>query len=314
MKNNDTPMAGVILAAGKGSRMGHLPTRLPKPALPVLDRPILHHQLETLAALGIPKAYIVVGHRGVEIVRQVERMPVPGLDIEYVEQEEALGIAHCVGRLEGRLDSPFMLFLGDIYFHAPRIGEMLGVFRQPGVDGVLGAIEESDPAVISKNFSISADADGRATGVVEKPRFPRSNLKGVGVYVFGPVVFDAIRRTPRTALRNEYEITDSIQIMIQDGCDVRVSTSIDDDLNVTYPRDLIAANLHVLRYRGLDRHVAESAVLGAGVTVEQSVVGSGARVGDGAALRRTVVFAGAEVPPGAQLDHAIVTEREIVKA
>ena len=84
---------GVVLAAGKGSRMAHLPTSLPKCVLPVLGKPILAYQLEIFAALGVRRVFIVVGHRGFEIVREVERLPDLGMQIEYVEQHETLGIA-----------------------------------------------------------------------------------------------------------------------------------------------------------------------------------------------------------------------------
>lgn len=66
-------IVGVTLAAGKGSRMLSLQTLLPKPVLPVLDKPIVYHQLEAMVRLGIRKAIVVVGHRGYEVVRQIER-------------------------------------------------------------------------------------------------------------------------------------------------------------------------------------------------------------------------------------------------
>lgn len=305
-------LLGVVLAAGKGSRMAQLPTRLPKPVLPILDQPIVHHQLRIMAELGIRRVLFVVGQSGYEIVRQVERAPDTGLEIEYVDQEEALGIAHSVGRLEQSIDRPFMLFLGDIYFHAPRINEMLDTFHRPGVDAVLAAIREEDPGMITKNFCITAEC-GRATQVVEKPRFPSSDLKGVGVYLFQPVVFDAIRRTPRTAMRNEYELTESIEIMIRDGRDVRVSLSIEDDLNVTHPADLLAANLRVLEYEGLERYVASTAQVAKDATLDRAVVGGSASIGEGAVVRNCVVFGGAGVAAGERLEDAVVTESGVFK-
>lgn len=303
-----TSLTGVILAAGKGSRMNRLPTELPKPVLPLLDKPIIFYQLQSMARLGIRRAVVVVGYRGFEIVRQIERLSGLDIEIEYVHQEEALGIAHCVGRLEHRIDGPFLLFLGDMFFHAPRLREMLDAAARPGVDAVLGAILEADDMDISRNYCIITDDTGRATRVVEKPRYPQSRLKGVGIYLFHPVVFDAIRRTPRTAMRNEYEITDSIQILIDDGYHVRPSTCIERDLNITYPRDVLTANLWILRREGIDRYVAESAKVGEGVTLEDTVIGGDAVVGSGASLKNTVVFARAVVPENARLDGALVTE------
>jgi len=305
-------LTGVILAAGRGTRMGILPTALPKVVLPILDEPIVYHQLRIMASLGIRKAFIVVGFRGYEVVRQIERMPPSGVEIHYVEQRQRLGIAHCVGTLERRLDGPFMLFLGDIYFDAPRIGDMLDAFQNPEVDAVLGAVEERTIAALQRNYCIISDDAGRATRVIEKPRHPKSRIKGVGVYLFRPFIFDAIRRTPRTAMRDEYEITDSIQILIDDGYYVRACTCVEADLNVTYPKDLLDINLSLLRAKGLERLVGRQVELGEGADIAQSVVCSGARVGAGAVLRECLVFPGAAVDSGARLHRAIVTDEGLL--
>jgi len=157
-----------------------------------------------------------------------------------------------------------------------------------------------------------ADNDGRAIQVIEKPRHPRSRLKGVGVYLFAPQIFDAIRRTPRTAMRDEYEITDSIQIFINDGYHVFPCECIDKDVNVTFPGDLLDLNLRLLEKSGRGSLVAESAEVAADASIEDTIVGADAKVGAGAWLRRSVVFAGATVPDGASLDRAIVTETGIL--
>jgi dTDP-glucose pyrophosphorylase len=298
---------GVILAAGKGSRMLQLPTSLPKCVLPVLGKPILYHQLQLMAKLGIRTVYIVVGHRGFEVVREIERLPSPGIAIRYVEQQETLGIAHCVGCLEPLLDRPFFLFLGDIYLRAPRIGEMLATMAEHSADAVLGAIREDDSEAIRRNFCIVEDEAGLVKRVVEKPRYPQSNLKGVGVYLFTPMVFDAVRRTPRTAMRDEYEITDSIQIMIDDGHQVRATTCIDADINVTFPKDLLAVNLEALKEHGLGQHVEPGATLGPDVTIRESVIGHRATIGPKARLIESLVFGDAVVRPGAEFCRTIVT-------
>ncbi|MCP4639322.1 MAG: NTP transferase domain-containing protein [bacterium] len=314
MGHNTDEVVGVILAAGKGSRMSPLSTRLPKPVLPILNKPIICHQLEAMRSVGIRKAYVVVGYRGFEVVRELERFEQDfDMDIEYVQQEENLGIAHCVGRLESVVNNPFFLFLGDIYFHAPRIREFMDAFREPDVDAVIGAIEEDDPALISRNFSIAVDDADRITHVVEKPRFPRTRLKGVGLYLFSPVVFDAIRRTPRTALRDEYEITDSIQIMIDYGYHVRLSLAVDRDINITYPADLLAANLWLLDQDGLPNAVSPNATVADDAQLSRAVVGAGATIGSGAHLTNCVVFQGCSVAPGESLENAIVTEDGVLR-
>jgi len=313
LSNTAHDIVGVILAAGKGSRMSVLPTRLPKPVLPVLGEPILYHQLRAMAEVGIRRVYVVVGERGYEVVRELERLPRLGLQIEYVEQTETHGIAHCVGCLERYLDEPFLLFLGDIFFVAPRLHEMMDVFSREQPDAVLAAIEETDTAAIRRNFCILTDESGRATRVIEKPRNPRSSIKGVGLYLFRPVVFDAIRRTPRTAMRDEYEITDSIQILIDDGYVVKTSFCVAKDRNVTAPADLLEINLEAIDRLGLDKHVGSDVLIESDAVIRHAVIGSRCRIGKRARVVDSVVFREVTVPEGAQIERAIVTEQGVLR-
>jgi dTDP-glucose pyrophosphorylase len=306
---NANKLTGVILAAGRGTRMGVLSTKLPKPVLPVLNRPIVYHQMQLMAECGVQRVIIVVGHLGFEVARQIERMPGLGLEIDYVPQDRALGIAHSVGALEPHIDSPFLLFLGDIYLQGPKLDRMLTAAAQPGADAVIGSIREPDPSRITRNFCIEADKKNRVSRVIEKPRHPASDVKGIGVYWFAPSVFDAVRRTPRTAMRDEYEITDSIQIMIDDGRAVYACNCAEEDVNITNPQDLLAINLHALAARGEASLVHDSANVAKDAKLDQTIVGAGATVGAGAQLSRVVVFAGAQVEAGANLTDAVVTEQ-----
>ncbi len=307
MSSESNEIVGVILAAGKGSRMSQLPTRLPKTVLPVMGEPIVYHQLRVMAEAGIRRVVIVVGHLGFQVVREIERMPSLGLEIDYVDQKETLGIAHCVGLLERRIDRPFLLCLGDIYFEAPRIDEMIFDFeRKPEAAGVLGAIHEKDVEAIRKNFCIVADNDGRAVQVIEKPRHPRSQLKGVGIYLFAPQIFDAIRRTPRTAMRDEYEITEAIQVLIDDGVAVGASACIDQDINLTFPADLLNCNLLVARDLPGQALIDDSAAINADARVERSVVGSGAQIVNPIVVRRSLVLEGSVVDARTDLDGFVI--------
>ena len=100
----------------------------------------------------------------------------------------------------------------------------------PDDPAVAGAVKrEPDLQAIKRNFIVMTEPDGKVTRVIEKPRHPRTDLKGCGIYLFDPAFFDAVRRTPRTAMRNEYEITDSIQIFIDDGYRVVGINLYDDD-------------------------------------------------------------------------------------
>src|SRR5918996_3560343 len=269
-------MVGVILAAGKGARMYPFSERSPKPILPILNRPLLAHQIEVMRDSGITDIHIVVGHLGYQVAGTFGDGSQYGVKIDFVEQESTLGLAHAVGALESRVQLPFLLMLGDIYFHLkaplrPLCDEVLS----GAVNANLVSMYEPDPAMVRRNFVIQADERGRVHRVIEKPRYVDSQLQGCGLYVFDPHIFDAIRRTPRTAMRDEYEITDSIQILINDGYIVRHHPIVERDLNLTKPKDLLTINLIELERQGLTQLIGERVEVPAGTRIERSVIGDG---------------------------------------
>jgi dTDP-glucose pyrophosphorylase len=279
MDDLDNRMVGVILAAGKGARMYPFSERSPKPILPILNQPLLSHQIQVMRDCGITEIHIVVGHLGYQVARAFGDGSNLGVRIHFVEQETTLGLAHAVGALEQRVQLPFVLMLGDIYFHlkAP-LRPVMDQVLSGEVNANLVSMYEPDPEMMRRNFVIQADGTGRVHRVIEKPRYVDSQLKGCGLYVFDQHIFDAIRRTPRTAMRDEYEITDSIQILMNDGWIVHHHPIVERDLNLTKPEDVLAINLLELDRRGLSKLVADRVTLPPGAQVERSVIGEGVLV------------------------------------
>jgi len=292
-------LMGVILAAGKGTRMRPFSEHWPKPILPVLGKPLMAYQLEMMARLGIRRVVVVIGHLGHEVVRALGDGSQWGVEIKYVEQEEMLGIAHAVSRLEPHVDRPFFLFLGDIYFDTENLASMVTRFLDGrGIGGVLACKREPNLEAIKRNFVVLVGDDGFVHRVIEKPRHPRTDLKGCGIYLFDLAFFDAVRRTPRTAMRNEYEITDSIQIFLDDGYKVEAAEVVKADMNVSYPADLLELNLLLLGKSGQREFRAKDVKLGKGATLERCVAMAGAEVGENCELAECLLFPGARVPAG----------------
>lgn len=195
--------------------------------------------------------------------------------------------------------------MGDIFFVPDGLDAAIDRLA-PGDDAAVLAVKrDPDEAAIRRNFTVDIDASGRVRRVIEKPRVVRNNLKGCGIYLFGAGVFDAIRRTPRTAARDEYEITDSIQIMIDAGADVRAAEVIREDVNLTSPRDLLECNLRYLERHGLKRVVADSARVHPDAVIRNSVVGEGVEIRAPVEITDSVLLAGAIVD--APLRRAVAT-------
>jgi dTDP-glucose pyrophosphorylase len=304
---------GVILAAGRGARMYPFSDRTPKSILPILNRPLLIHQIETMRDSGIMDLHIVVGHLGYQVASVLGDGARFGVHVTFHEQESTLGLAHAVGALEPHLDGPFLLMLGDIYFHlsAP-LRPLIDEVRDGRANASLVSMYEPDPEMVRRNFVIQAGEDGLVSRVIEKPRYVDSQLKGCGLYVFDPHIFDAIRRTPRTAMRDEYELTDSIQILIDDGYRVRHWPVVERDLNLTRAEDLLIVNLLELGRRGLDRLVGDGVEMPPGCVVERSVIGDGVIIQHPIRITNAVILPDVIVDSAADLDSVVMNGEHVV--
>ncbi|MFQ5503694.1 MAG: sugar phosphate nucleotidyltransferase [Planctomycetota bacterium] len=303
-------LLGVILAAGKGTRMLPFSESFPKPILPIGGQPLLVHQIVALRDLGVREVVVVIGHLGYEIVRCLGDGAGLGVTLRYVEQEETLGIAHALSRLERHVDRPFFLFLGDIFFETEDLGGMLEQLGDGGRNdtaAVLAVKRETDPAAIQRNFVVHVGDDRAVTRVIEKPRHPRTDLKGCGLYLFDTAFFDAVRRTPRSAMRDEYEITDAIQIFIDDGWRVEAAEVVRADLNLSFPCDLLALNLRYLEVQGLERIVGDDVRIPSGTVIENSVIMSGTEILRPVAVRNALIFPGTRVDRNGDVESCILT-------
>ena len=301
-------MVGVILAAGRGTRLHPLNVDYPKPLLPVCNKPIIRYHLEDMQRVGIDEVFVVVGHLKEQMARvlaQTERDL--GMRIHHVDQGQPLGIAHAVLQLEKHIDKPFLVFLGDIFMVAPQLPTMLALFEEHQAGAVLAVKREPDPAVLRRNFSVIVNAEGRVTRVVEKPRVVTTDLKGCGIYLFNPDFFDALRRTPRTAQRDEYEITDSIQLFLDWGAKVYPAAVIERDINITLAADLLDCNIQELDLRGLPHAIGRDVVLPEGSEIVRSVIGDGVVFTQPVTVRDSIIFDGVRVNEGGLFERSLVT-------
>lgn len=302
---------GIILAAGTGARIRPLSATIPKPLLPVCNKPIALHQLEAMRSIGIVDFRIVVSHLDDKVRAFFGDGSAFGVRIAYVSQEQKLGIAHAVLQCEETVDRPFLVFLGDVFIVPVALETMLARHAEQGSGAVLAVRSERDAELIRRNFTVELHADGTVAKVIEKPRHPKSDLKGCGIYLFDPPCFDGIRRTPKTAMRDEYEITNSIQILIDDGFPVSVAEVVEWDMNVTTPCDLLACNQFELKRRGLASLVAEGTHVNPGARVDGSVIGAGA------VIQHAITVSGCLVLPDTTVDstgdlHAKLLTPEVI--
>jgi len=197
--------------------------------------------------------------------------------------------------VEAMVPENMIVILGDTYFIPDKLREPIEIFErelEQGLGAVLSVRVEPNPAQIRKECSIRLDADGRLLEIKEKPKEPFNELKPCGMYFFSRAVFDAIRNTPASALRNEVEISDSIQTLANSGRAVRCASTVRWDMNLNSPAELWWCNQVELRRLGGGVWLGDEVSLGADAVIEESILGNSVRVPSGSFLSHCLVLDG----------------------
>lgn len=228
----------VILAAGKGSRMGSITQQTPKPMLPIHGKPMLEHILERLTAAGIEQFLIVVGFHGELIEQHFRDSPI---SIEFRRQQPVNGTG-AAARLarDFTADQPFLLTYGDIFCDPAEYVPCCETLQQYSEAAAVLAVKAvPDPW---QGAAVYED-HGRIRRIVEKPPQGRSTThwNSAGFYAFRPVLFDYLDRISPSP-RNEYELTSALDLMLADSLELRISEVIGEWRDVGRPEDLKAVN------------------------------------------------------------------------
>ncbi|MDP8206046.1 MAG: sugar phosphate nucleotidyltransferase [Candidatus Electryonea clarkiae] len=238
----------IIPAAGIGKRMRPLTNSRPKVLLPIAGKPIIGHLIDELVQVGIEHITVVIGYYG-EKVKDFCRDAFPEVSFRFVTQEQRLGLGHAIGEAIQPDDKKLIVVLGDTIYKGD-----LDKFN--GDDAVLGLVKVDDP----RRFGIAIIENDKIVRLEEKPENPVSNLILAGIYYFpeGGVIKNAINTLIEKDIRtrNEYQITDAMQLMIEDGYSFR-PVMIDGWYECGVPESLIETNQILLRENPKLRNMPE---------------------------------------------------------
>ncbi|MFT4308122.1 MAG: uridine diphosphate-N-acetylglucosamine-binding protein YvcK [Candidatus Woesearchaeota archaeon] len=321
------PLKGLILAAGKGTRMEPFSRSTPKVLLEVCGKPLVAYRIEELLDAGIEDLVIVTNDETTDPIKRYVSEHYPRARVSYALQNDPRGPAHAIDCARDHIrGSRIVLVLADNLSDRPLIPDLIKAASAPGAFGAVAARRVKNPS----DFGVARVEDGQVVEILEKPRTPPSNLAVMGTAVLdADVLLERIDKQGyyvRTA-DGEREIsapqyfTDAhypLEICISD---VRI-------LDVGKPYDLIDAvellsEGAILGSVAADAHIderayiAQSAVIesgarilgasqiegyvGSNAVVIDSVVMRDARIGDRAHVERSVIGRSATVRSGVRI-------------
>ncbi len=262
-------MKAVILAAGEGLRCRPLTLTRSKVMLPVANRPIMEHVIDSLEKNNIKDLIIIVGYKKERIMDYFEDGIDFGVNITYKEQKAQLGTAHAIKQACTNIDEgeAFLVLNGDNIIEPATIG---GLIKDKTADVTILTTKREH----THRYGVVITKGKEVTHIVEKPASEVSHFINTGIYLFKSGIFENIEQTT-ISHTGEYAITDTIQQMIDNGSNVKHHLTNALWLDAVYAWDLLDANSTVLEVNP-DPHingiVEQGAVIRGNVTIGKNTI------------------------------------------
>ncbi len=306
-----TDLKGLILSGGAGTRLRPITHTSAKQLVPVANKPVLFYGIEALVEAGVTEIGIVIApETGDEIRAAAGDGSDFGATITYILQDNPAGLAHAVLTAEefiGR--SPFVMYLGDNLL-AEGISRLVSAFRETEPDALILLTRVDDPS----SYGV-AELDGdRVVRLVEKPKDPPSDLALVGVYLFGPSIFEAARAL-EPSWRGELEITEAIDRLIESGQRVESQVVSGWWKDTGQLADMLEANRLVLEELPgrIDGEVSDDSRVEGRVVIERGASISGSVVRGPAVIGRSASVTNAFIGPYTSIGDEVEVARSEVE-
>lgn len=241
----------VILAAGEGTRLRPLTQNRPKSLLPVANRPILEHLIESLLKSGIRDIIVVVGYRKEQVMRHLNRLSVP---VRVVEQKNQIGTAHALLCARDLITKDVLVLPGDNYVDPASLKELLKVQNSMLIT------THRHPS----NFGVVTIEDGYITEIAEKPAHANRVTVSCGVYYFKRELLERI---------TDHMMTEAVTSLIRENEKIAV-VHAHEWQDAIYPWDLLSMNERLLRGTIPLKagEISSSAVIEGAVTIGRGTV------------------------------------------
>ncbi|NQE05078.1 Bifunctional protein GlmU [ANME-1 cluster archaeon GoMg1] len=283
-------MKGLILSGGYGTRLRPITYSQQKQLIPIANKPILFYAIEDVIEAGAKEIGIIIGPNKEQVIETVESEDWDA-KIEFIYQDEPKGLAHTILVAEDFLDDEFVMYLGDNILRE-RIMEHAKKFKENNCDASIMLTEVENP----QQFGVAdINEDETIKRLIEKPKVPPSNLALVGIYFFKPVILEACENI-KPSWRNELEITDAIQWLIDNGYEVGWTKVEGWWKDTGKPEDILEVNRLILAdIQTKNEGTAENSriigrvIIEKGVEIKDSIVKGPSLIGRDCLIRNSYI-------------------------
>lgn len=314
-------MLTVVLAAGRGTRLGRLMADRPKALMPIAGKPMIARVLDMLEAQGVDRFIVVVHPQNEELLEELTRSS-RGVRIRLAYQTDRRGMAdafECAAPRVRQARAPeFLLASCDNLYPEGHVSNLIARRRKDRLDAALTLMWTSRQEATSSAAVVVED--GLVRDIIEKPRVEEipsykgcpQALSAPSLYALTPLILDYVPEVPLSP-RRERKFADALRLLIADGGKVG-GQLVRDRVTLTHPEDLLAINRHFLRddpdCATIEAEIPPDATIVPPVRIEAGVqVGPMCRIGPEAYLER-----GCSVQQEAVIRRAVVLRGALVEA
>jgi mannose-1-phosphate guanylyltransferase len=317
-------MQAPILVGGEGTRLRPLTTTVPKPVVPLVDRPFVSYMLEWLRGHGVDDVIMSCGFMASGVRNVLGDGSGLGIQLRYVEEPRPLGTGGAAKFAESLLDERFFMLNGDVLTDID-LSAQLAQHEQTGARGTLALIGVEDPSAYGL---VRVDEDRSVKEFLEKPSPDQidTNLINAGAYVLARDVLELIPPDTNASIERDVFpvlVGDGLYGYAADGYWLDIGTparylqATFDILerNVTTKMGAKLGESYVSMADGVDPNgrVVPPARVGSGCQIAAdarvgslAVLGNDVKVGEGTTIEQAVVLNGADIGPGCHLRYCIL--------
>lgn len=313
-------MQAVILVGGEGTRLRPLTSNMPKPIVPLVDRPFMAFMLEWLRRHDVDDVVMSCGFLATAVKDVLGDGSRYGLRLRFVEEPDPRGTAGALKYAEDLLDDRFLMLNGDVLTDIDLTAQM-AQHEQTGATGTLALVPVEDPSAYGL---VRLHSDNAVREFVEKPSADQidTNLISAGAYVLERSILDEVPKDQNVSIEREvwprlvghglYGFpTEAYWLdigtpdrylqgtfdILEGKVDTAVSTRMGEFPSLVEPGASVAADAHI----GPLVVLGDGVTVGAGSTIERSVVLSGTTIGAGCTVSDSIVAAGVTIGDGTQV-------------